>query len=141
MKDIKFLTAPSPTVAISPDDNDLRFANGDVIMVEGHERKFQDVAKILLTRVGSDSIIPTYGSQIPNIVGNRAINVEEKLTDGIVEAMAFLVQVEESNKPSEIITGIKSLTVETPPSDPRQRTVKLDLSLSDGQVVQSNVRI
>lgn len=140
MKDLAFLASPNPRVAVSPDDNDIAFANGEAVTVEGPARKFQDIAKILLTRIGADPVFPTYGSEIPNVVGNRAIGADDKITDGVLEAMAFLVEVEESTRPDENITGIRSLKVETPPSEPRQRNVKLDVALADGSTVQTSLR-
>jgi hypothetical protein len=110
-------------------------------MLEGPARKFQDIAKILITRIGSDSVIPTYGSQIPNVMGQRAIDVNDKLTDGVIEAMAFLVEVEQSTEPDENIAGIRSLKVETPRSEPRERDVNLDVDLQDGTFVQSSLRV
>lgn len=141
MKDLKLLAAPNPEVAISPDANDILFLDGEPVTLEGKERKFQDIAKILLTRFGSDSVFPTYGSQIPNVIGNRAIDVENPVTDGVVEAMAFLKRVEKSQRADETITGIRSLKVATDPSDPRQLNVKLDVALQNGEIVQSNVRL
>lgn len=140
MKDIAFLSAPSPTVAISPDANDVRFDGGDVVMVEGHARKFQDIAKILLTRFGADSAFPTYGSQIPNVVGNRAIDVDALVSDGVVESIAFLAEVETSPRSDETIVAIRSLEVSSA-GDPRQLNVKLDVALQDDAVVQSNMRL
>jgi hypothetical protein len=141
MKDVLFISAPNPTVPVRPDDNDIIFSGGDVVMVSGKERKFQDIAKILLTRIGSDPIFPSYGSEIPNVVGQPAVLVDDKLTDGVLQAMAFLAEVETSREPNENIASIRSLKIETPPEEPRQRTVRLDVALTDGSVVQTNVRI
>lgn len=141
MKDIKFLSAPNPTVVVSPDDNDIRFLNGEPIMVEGKEKKFQDIAKILLTRLGSDAVFQTYGSTIPNVVGNRAIDVEPLVSDGVVQAMAFLVEVEQSQRADENIASIRSLKVVKDSSDPRQLNVLLDVALQTGEVVQSSLRL
>jgi phage baseplate assembly protein W len=141
LKDIKFITAPNPQVVVSPDDNDIRFFNGEPIMVEGKERKFQDIAKILLTRIGSDPVFQTYGSTIPNIIGNRAIDVEPLVSDGVIQAMAFLVEVEESQRADENIASIRSLKVAQNASDSRQLNVSLDVALQTGEVVQSSMRI
>ena len=141
MKDILFLSTKKSNVPVSPEDNDLLFANGDVVMVEGSKRKFQDIAKILLTRIGSDPIFPTYGSDIPNVSGERAELVEDRVSDSVLEALSFLIEVEKSTAPNENIKSIKSLSVSTPASEPRQLDVLLSVILTDGSVVQTSVRV
>jgi len=142
MKDVLFLSPKSSDEPISPDDNDLSFANGDLVMVEGRQRKFQDISKILLTRIGSDAVFPTYGSNIPNIIGERLIgDVEGRVTDSVIEAISFLVEAEKSTLPNENIKSIQSLSVKVPESEPRQLDVLLSVILTDGSVVQTSVRI
>jgi len=110
-------------------------------MVDGSKRKFQDIAKILLTRIGSDPIFPTYGSDIPNVIGERAELVEGRVSDSVLEALSFLIEVEKSTAPNENIKSIKSLSVSTPASEPRQLDVLLSVILTDGSVVQTSVRV
>jgi len=141
MKDVLFLSPKKSNVPVSPEDNDLLFADGDVVMVDGSKRKFQDIAKILLTRIGSDPIFPTYGSDIPNVSGERAELVEGRVSDSVLEALSFLIEVEKSTAPNENIKSIKSLSVSTPASEPRQLDVLLSVILTDGSVVQTSVRV
>jgi len=141
MKDVLFLSPKKSNVPVSPEDNDLLFADGDVVMVDGSKRKFQDIAKILLTRIGSDPIFPTYGSDIPNVIGERAELVEGRVSDSVLEALSFLIEVEKSTAPNENIKSIKSLSVSTPASEPRQLDVLLSVILTDGSVVQTSVRV
>lgn len=141
MKDIAFLSSPSPTLPLSADANDIEFKDGEVVTVEGRQRMFQDIAKILLTRIGADAIFPTYGSEIPNLIGQRNIDVDSQISDSVVEALAFLTQVETSTEKDENIKSIKSLSVETISGDPRQKLVRLTVTLTDGSVVQTNVKV
>lgn len=141
MKDVAFISAPNPALPVTPEDNDVLFSDGDIVTVEGHARKFQDIAKILLTRLGSDPVFPTYGSEVASAAGARAVEANGRIEDSVVQAMTFLADIEESDQPSEQIVAIRSLKVSTPAGEPRQRTVKLDVALADQAVVTTNLGV
>ena len=135
MKDIFFIASEGEGVPLNPDGNDIQFANGDLVLVDGPTRKFQDIAKILLTQIGADPIIPTYGSDLPSVMGHK--NTPEtvnKVTDSIVQAMAFLVEAEQSPLANENIKSIVTLNVQDG-SDPRELDIRLVVALQSMQPI------
>ena len=103
------------SIPITPDNNGVSFAGGGVVMVGGPARKFQDIAKILITQMGADSVIPSYGSDLPKIKAQPANDdVGTQVSDSVVAALSFLVQVETSPLPDENIKSIQALSVQVP---------------------------
>jgi phage baseplate assembly protein W len=137
MLDLAFISFQQPQVPVNPEENDISFVDGDLAMVEGADRVFQDVAKILLTKAGSNSIVPTYGSNIPGLTGIAdPTGVAPQITESVGQAIAFLSGVEPVNTPNETITGIGSLTISQPTNSPDEIDVNLVVNLQNGSSIQ-----
>ncbi len=135
MRDLRFIKYQSGNAAVSAEENDIEpGVLGDVDYVEGHDRKLQDLVKILETAIGSNPIFTTYGSTLPLAVGRRDAETDDYIRDGIISAVSFLVEMETSPEPSERISGIKSLTIEKG-SEAGSRVVTLVVTLKDGSEI------
>lgn len=141
MKDFKFIVPPSGNEPVNPDENDFVFEDGKIIMVEGHDRKLQDTLKILMTALGTNPVFPMYGSTLPAVAGTRDIDANDKISEGIKEAIAFLVEVEESRFASERIAGIRKLVIRRDPDDAETRIIRIVIALQDGQNIEFVRRI
>lgn len=132
MLDLKLITLPQNREPVSAKYNDIRVEDYDLVLVEGVERKTQDILKILLTRVAANLVYPNYGSELPNIVGKRAIaQIVDTISESIVKAMGYLQAMEESTKPDERLKRIVSLNV-VDGSDPRTKLIRLIVEMEDG---------
>lgn len=140
MKDLALISVPNFDSPVAADDNDILFAKGDFVVVEGQERKFQDVVKILETAIGSNLVFPTYGSALPTVPGTVDISINEKIRETIISAIAFLVEVETSRELSERISGIRQLNIKTD-SDGVTKIVRLVVALQNGQNIEFAKRL
>lgn len=137
MLDILFINTQQPAVPVNPEANDITFEDGDIATVSGPARIFQDLANNILTSKGSDSITPSRGSVIPGLTG-AAVNpntLNSEISDGINQAVSFLVAVEPVSTPDETIQGIQSLEVTLPTGDPSEADIDLVILLQNGSTV------
>ena len=140
MKDLFLISVPNFPSPVAADDNDILFANGDFVVVEGQERKFQDVVKILETAIGSNPVFETYGSALPTVPGTVDVSINDKIRETIISAIAFLVEVETSRQLSERVAGIKLLNIKTD-TDGVTKIARLVVALQDGQYVEFAKRL
>jgi|SRR5665213_443980 len=140
MYDLAFIDTQQPDVPVNPEANDISFENGDLAVISGEPRVFQDLAKILLTQIGSDSIAPTYGSDIPGLTGAiEGPNLMSRINDGVSQAVSFLVANQHANTPNETITGIQVLSVTQPAGNPYEIDINLILNLQNGSTVEAAI--
>jgi hypothetical protein len=136
VKDLKFIQYQAGNSAVVAEVNDLLPENGDVAYVEGHDRKLQDLVKILATAIGSNPVFITYGSDLPTVVGKPAIDIPDQIRESILAAVSFLVEMETSPLPAEQIGSIQNLTVKKDGNNPEQYFVNLTVVLNDGTELQ-----
>ncbi len=141
MKDLAFIKIPAGgTALVNADENDLEpDGTGDFLTVTGHAYVLQNLLKILLTALKSDPITPAYGTVMGSAVGQRDTNSNEIIRASIVRAVAFLIEVETSQDPSERIQGIKRTTV-TMDTDNVTKIVTITVMLEDGQELTAQRR-
>ncbi len=140
MKDLFLINVPNFPAPVAADNNDITFAGGTVVTVEGQERKFQDVVKILETAISSNAVFPTYGSALPTVPGTIDISITDKIRETVIAAIAFLVEIETSRLLSEIISGIRQLNIKTDP-DGVTKVIRLVVALKNGQNVEFSKRL
>lgn len=123
---------------------DIKLENGDIFVdnngetqiVTGLEKLKQDVAKMILTEIGSNIYHPWYGSELTDSIVGRATtaniiarNAEITITDAL-ENLAFL-QTEQTQfqnvTPAETMGAIKEVAVEREPLDPRQWNIRVSV--------------
>jgi len=101
-------------------DGDINFgADGNPIIVEDKEKLAQDIAKILLTRRGSDLGSVQYGTDLQNVLGQTFdFNILQSLiAKSVTEAMNFLqsLQLVQGTKQEltfeEVIGSIDAVSV------------------------------
>jgi hypothetical protein len=108
--------------------------NGEVQTVTGTEKLKQDIAKMILTEIGTNVYHPWYGSQLADSVIGRATTADviardtELTVNTALENLSFL-QTEQTQyqnvTPAEMIAAIKEVRVESEPIDPRQWNVTI----------------
>jgi phage baseplate assembly protein W len=140
VKDLFLISVPNFPSPVAADDNDVLFKNGDFVAVEGQERKFQDVIKILETAIGSNPVFTTYGSALPTVPGTEDISVNDKIRESVIAAIAFLVETETSHELSERISGIRLLNIKTD-ADGVTKVVRLVVALQNGQNIEFAKRL
>jgi phage baseplate assembly protein W len=116
--------------------NDITYLNGDMVTITGIEKLRQNIAKILMTKQGTNNIFPGFGSQLENIVNNRVMddpNVQKDIINAIVYAFTYLNQIDDSAETSEKIDTIKSIDISTNILDGRQLLIKINVTNQDGQ--------
>jgi len=121
---------------------DLKLENGDILfspegeveIVEGLDKLKQDVAKILLTEIGSNVYHPWYGSELTDSVVGFATDVrittrnsESTINEALENLAALQIQQRsfQSVTPQESIGAIKRVRVERNPADPRMWSVSV----------------
>jgi phage baseplate assembly protein W len=140
MKDLHVLRLPPPGNPVSPKFNDIEVEDFDLKTVEGVTRKTQDIIKILLTSLGANPVYPTYGSELPNVVGRRATaDVTEVILDSIIRALGFVQAIETSTNPAERVKRIISVYVADAPDDPRTRVIRILVAMEDGSIADTSV--
>ncbi len=140
MKDLAFINFSSGTVPVNPDDNDIEIdpVTGDFVVYEGHMRVIQRVIKIFLTQVGSNPLIPGYGTLVSTLIGKRDFDqVKQRLSDSLSQAMGFLQAVEDSQRPDERIRAF-SLSVL---KDKVALYVKISVTFEDGTTFAPTIPI
>lgn len=140
MKDLFLIQVPNFPSAVSADQNDIFFQNGDAVVVDGQERKFQDLVKILETAIGSNPVFDTYGSALPTVPGTLDISAAEKIRESVIAAVAFLAETESSNLLSERIAGIRLLNVKKD-TDGVTEIMRLVVALQNGQDIEFAKRL
>ncbi len=133
MRDLFLINLEPGASLVSAENNDLEFAQGDLVTVDKHARKFQDVVKILETERGENPVLPEYGTDLPSLPGS--VTPASKASDSIVRAIAFLAEIEPSKDPAERIDGIRSMKV-TPTPDGSEIDIRLSVALKDGNDIE-----
>lgn len=141
MKDAALLKFPEELVPVTPALNDFEIDGHDLLLLEGPDRRKQDIAKILVTALGSNPITPTYGSPLPDTIGERdSQELLGQINDGVIQAMAFLDRVDKSTRLDEKIKSI-TLDVQEDPADKRSKIIILAVTLGNGQVVTTSTKV
>jgi hypothetical protein len=109
-------------------DGDLVLQNGDFRQVQDTEKLIQDILKICLTEVGSNPLLPWYGSYLSRSVIGSALgtNVTVQLAQTQLQnALQNLMTVQQQQvksfqmvTPDELINSISGISVSQSASNP-----------------------
>lgn len=123
---------------------DLKILNGDLVIdtdadlaiVENSDKLIQDVLKMLMTQLGSNTFWPWYGSILAGSMigspfdGNFIASMAQNQINSSLETLQSL-QKEQATKqivtPSELLAAIKSVNVVRNQIDPTFFTISLSL--------------
>jgi hypothetical protein len=144
MKDFKFIriNPTDPTAPQTAEYNDfMPDANGNPEIVEGADRRLQDLIKICTTTLKSNPVFPTYGTLIASAVGKVDSVSNQILADSVIAAVSFLAEIENPTDPAERIQGIKKCTVQKDAGDPTRKILVLEVVLQNGQILEWKRRV
>lgn len=115
MKDIRYLTAgPGGAYGLFSDVSFVASEGGnvDLAVVDEEERLKQDVAKIMLTELGT-APYPNYGAGLANYIYRKfnSIDVLDNVQKDILTALYYLIFREPSTNPAERIGRIDDISV------------------------------
>lgn len=113
--------------------NDVIIKDGDLLTLQGVDKIRQDIVKFLLIQIGTVSLFPNYGTNIPFLMNNRTSNnLFEDLKNQIVYGCKYIQQVNKSETIN--IQTIKNINMTNP--TPRELDIQIDLLLTDGTVLR-----
>lgn len=112
--------------------NDVEFlSNNDLELVRDSDYVAQQVAKVLKTSQYSSDYFPNYGTTLnslrKNPVGNNLL--ESAVQETIVGAIAYIRALEESPSPSEQITGLNNIVIETQEVEKVNKAVNVSMQV------------
>lgn len=143
--DIKFISIDSKQKAFEvPTYNDVEFmSNNDLVLVRDSDYVAQQVAKVLKTDQYSSDYFPNYGTILSSIRKNPIGNslLESAIQETIVGAVAYIRALEESPSPSEQITGLDNIIVETQSVEKVNKAVNVSMQVvtASGQTVKVSI--
>ena len=110
-------------------------SKGELSEVSGPNRVRQAILKALFTRVGSNPVLPGYGSSLNTLIGQKYDTLAEfRLYDSIQQSIQFLIQEQANqfNVPlNETIIAISSIKVHQNQKDPREILVQIGVQTAD----------
>lgn len=143
--DIKFIKVNSDvSVFDKPTYNDVNFlSNNDLELVYDENYVAQQTAKVINTDQYSSDYFPNYGTSLNSIrvnpVGNSLL--ESAVQETIVGAIAYIRALEESPSPSEQITGLNNIVLETKTVDKVNKAVNVSMQVvtAAGKIVKVTI--
>lgn len=121
---------------------DIEFdLHGRLRTIDGNNKIKQSVFKALLTTVGTNEVLPDYGSTISLSIGQKFDALTEfRLYQSISQAVNFLIQ-EQSNNPllplNETILNLSSVNIAQDQTDPR--IIRVFIKVQTGDFKQTEV--
>lgn len=143
--DIKFIKINSDvSVFDKPTYNDVNFlSNNDLELVYDENYVAQQTAKVINTDQYSSDYFPNYGTSLNSIrvnpVGNSLL--ESAVQETIVGAIAYIRALEESPSPSEQITGLNNIVLETKTVEKVNKAVNVSMQVvtAAGKIVKVTI--
>lgn len=143
--DIKFIKINSNSdVFDKPTYNDVNFlSNNDLELVYDEDYVAQQTAKVINTDQYSSDYYPNYGTSLNSLrvnpVGNSLL--ESAVQETIVGAVAYIRSLEESPSPSEQITGLNNIILETKTVDKVNKAVNVSMQVvtAAGKIVKVTI--
>lgn len=143
--DIKFIKINSDaSVFDKPTYNDVNFlSNNDLELVYDADYVAQQTAKVINTDQYSSDYYPNYGTSLNSLrvnpVGNSLL--ESAVQETIVGAIAYIRALEESPSPSEQITGLNNIVLETKTVDKVNKAVNVSMQVvtAAGKIVKVTI--
>lgn len=119
-----------------PVSKDIEFdPYGQIRTVSGTDKVKQQLFKALLTYLGSNSIIPDYGSTLSDGIGQKFDSFTEySIYSSVMQAIQFLIneQANQSNLPlNETILSASSIGAVQDLADPRILKITINVKLGD----------
>jgi len=113
--------------------NDIVIENADIALLQGADKIRQDIVKFLLIQIGTVSMFPHYGTNIPFLMNNRSTDyVFEDLKNEIIYGVKYIQQINQNE--SVNIKTIQNINMSTP--TPRELDIQIDLLLTNGEVLR-----
>ena len=143
--DIKFISTNSEKKVFEvPTYNDVEFmSNNDLKLVRDSDYVAQQVAKVLNTDQYSSDYFPNYGTTLNSIRKNPIGNslLESAVQETIVGAVAYIRALEESPSPSEQITGLDNIIIETQTVEKVNKAVNVSMQVvtAAGEIVKVTI--
>jgi hypothetical protein len=116
---------------------DISIKNGQIEKVELTEKLVQDILKMALTDVGSNMMIPWYGSMVSKtLIGSTldheiVVQMAESQIQNCIENIKKMQQIQLSSgqnmSPEEQISAILGVSVERNAQDPRRYDVFISI--------------
>ena len=138
MFDLLLIHQPPQQQSYAAQFNDIDVADYDIVLIDGVERKTQDILKALMTAQGSNLIFASYGTAWPSIGSRIAPTNADSIANSVSQTLGYLQAMETSAVPSERLQSIVSLTV-VPGSDPRSYVLRLIVSMEDGSIATTHI--
>jgi phage baseplate assembly protein W len=137
---------------------DLKIINGDLLLdddgeisiIFGNEKIFQEIKKILLTDIGENKFHPYYGSRAGFLqVGSIADEsfVASEIERSVKESLTNLIRLKDYQSsyqtlnPSEVILTIDEVAVERDNLDPRMWSIFISITTQALDTVNTVVRV
>lgn len=124
--------------------NDLQVnAVGDLTTLSGLTLLQQDINKILLTVLGANTLVPLYGTQLQNFVGNKNITTNSttaQIQTQIINAMNVLNFIRQGSANLDEIPDVLQFLSVTQP-EPDTVLIELNVISAAGNSLVTNVLI
>ena len=120
-------------------------AHGQMETLDSTNKIKQLIFKALLTVLGTNAVVQTYGSTLSLLIGEKFLPITEfRLHNSVENAVRFLIE-EQQNQPGlpldETILSVLRITVEQDSLDPRLIRVQVDVRTGDFKTVNVTFNI
>lgn len=125
-------------------------ADGDISIVLGNDKIFQEIKKIILTDIGENKFHPYYGSRAGRLnVGSITDQsfVASEIERSVKESMTNLIRLKDYQSrsqtlnPSEVILTIDKVVVERDNLDPRMWNIFISVTTQALDTANTVVRV
>ncbi len=133
MFDLLFLAKPGDGKAFSASLNDVSPNGiGGFNKLEGPARIQQVIGIELSTRLGADLVYPERGAGLTNPPQDLDIDLDSYLEQQVIATLAFVKNIDRSQRLDEQIDKIKSLKIQNDSRFPNGKFISLVVTLKDG---------
>lgn len=125
-------------------------SDGDISIVTGNDKIFQEVKKIILTDVGENKFHPFYGSRAGRLNIGSIIDetfVASEIERSVKESMTNLIRLKDNQSrsqtltPSEVILSVDKVVVERDNLDPRMWSIFISITTQALDTANTVVRV
>lgn len=113
--------------------------NGQLETISGTDKVKQLIFKAILTELGTNEVVPDYGSTVSAVIGQKYDEFAEfQLHDGVERAVSFLMeeQAGQATLPlSETILAVTKINLAQDKSDPRIIRVQVDVRVGTFETI------
>jgi hypothetical protein len=125
-------------------------SDGDISVVIGNQKIFQEIKKIVLTDVGENKFHPYYGSRAGSLSVGSIVDydfISSELKRSVSESITNLIRLKDSQSryqnlnPSEVILTLDSVDVERDGVDPRVWSIYISVTTQSLDDVNTVINI